>query len=55
MDNPQYLSGFSDNTSRDGSFKPYYKWITLNTRLFPIKIKIKDSFKPYYKWITLNT
>ena len=38
------------------SFKPYYKWITLNTihSLEPI-LKYLLSFKPYYKWITLNT
>ena len=37
-------------------FKPYYKWITLNTAFrasseFPKSV----CFKPYYKWITLNT
>ena len=38
-------------------FKPYYKWITFNTRE---EISLSGtataiSFKPYYKWITFNT
>ena len=38
------------------SFKPYYKWITLNT-MSKILANHYGSigFKPYYKWITLNT
>ena len=37
-------------------FKPYYKWIVLNTEdVFDVANIIKTSFKPYYKWIVLNT
>ena len=31
MDNPQYENKFGFNKNWKGSFKPYYKWITLNT------------------------
>ena len=56
MDYLQYLSisAFS-NTYWDGSFKPYYKWITFNTQNDIELFLEKDSFKPYYKWITFNT
>ena len=38
------------------SFKPYYKWITLNTKYIGADRKeYIFRFKPYYKWITLNT
>ena len=38
------------------SFKPYYKWIVLNTKTVKqSNIKVFSSFKPYYKWIVLNT
>ena len=38
------------------SFKPYYKWITFNTKDENISgLELKDGFKPYYKWITFNT
>ena len=41
---------------RDESFKPYYKWITLNTLTAPqVTFLPALGFKPYYKWITLNT
>ena len=37
------------------SFKPYYKWITFNTKkLIDTDLSIL-GFKPYYKWITFNT
>ena len=37
-------------------FKPYYKWITLNTGGEEVMKDVKrNCFKPYYKWITLNT
>ena len=56
MDNPQYKIGGLLWEKKELSFKPYYKWITLNTE------EKKDEedetnlgFKPYYKWITLNT
>ena len=37
------------------SFKPYYKWITLNTFTKFLRSIRTKRFKPYYKWITLNT
>ena len=39
------------------SFKPYYKWITFNTKVGDVKtfFEYSPSFKPYYKWITFNT
>ena len=37
------------------SFKPYYKWIVLNTKFNRTKSLPNRSFKPYYKWIVLNT
>ena len=40
----------------DGSFKPYYKWIVLNTcTILRGVVIITCRFKPYYKWIVLNT
>ena len=36
-------------------FKPYYKWITLNTINASFDEVGDLGFKPYYKWITLNT
>ena len=37
-------------------FKPYYKWITFNTKNGYIGGWLDpESFKPYYKWITFNT
>ena len=37
-------------------FKPYYKWITFNTKIEErAKETVFLSFKPYYKWITFNT
>ena len=37
-------------------FKPYYKWIVLNTGLWHLYyMPTGHSFKPYYKWIVLNT
>ena len=42
--------------TRKIGFKPYYKWITLNTEKARENEEDKyKSFKPYYKWITLNT
>ena len=37
------------------SFKPYYKWIVLNTELSSEIARVYLGFKPYYKWIVLNT
>ena len=38
------------------SFKPYYKWIVLNTSETDDLVKeYRNCFKPYYKWIVLNT
>mgnify|MGYP006956718561 CR=1 FL=1 len=31
MDNPQYLQTHGEGGKHILSFKPYYKWITLNT------------------------
>ena len=37
-------------------FKPYYKWITFNTKVNGImNLSLNIRFKPYYKWITFNT
>ena len=38
-------------------FKPYYKWIVLNTKISRKWDKELKGicFKPYYKWIVLNT
>ena len=36
-------------------FKPYYKWITFNTKFKIFNGLFNWSFKPYYKWITFNT
>ena len=57
MDNPQYkVSDIKITSISTDSFKPYYKWITLNTLVLEYTMNMKDgSFKPYYKWITLNT
>ena len=45
-------------SEREG-FKPYYKWITFNTKQGekPLSLLIAEAlgFKPYYKWITFNT
>ena len=58
MDSPQYLKWLSKLTKLGKrGFKPYYKWIVLNTsedKEILIK-KLKSGFKPYYKWIVLNT
>ena len=35
-------------------FKPYYKWITFNTKHVVTEVQ-PVGFKPYYKWITFNT
>ena len=56
MDYLQYLHAEMEAQSIIG-FKPYYKWITFNTKLiFSFSSKFNFiSFKPYYKWITFNT
>ena len=56
MDSPQYNLSLKLNKSTL-SFKPYYKWIVLNTivNLIENKKSKELSFKPYYKWIVLNT
>ena len=55
MDSPQYIKHkFSQFLCK--SFKPYYKWIVLNTNSGAYsEILLPGSFKPYYKWIVLNT
>ena len=55
MDNPQYLLTQNKKITKLFCFKPYYKWITLNTLHEIMERKEVESFKPYYKWITLNT
>ena len=56
MDYLQYLSKFNKMTGRSiVSFKPYYKWITFNTKYEYISTLLNCCFKPYYKWITFNT
>ena len=55
MDSPQYLTQQLPK-NLIFSFKPYYKWIVLNTKIDDISAKhSKLGFKPYYKWIVLNT
>ena len=54
MDNPQYHLRW-DIMQDVLSFKPYYKWITLNTEGKLYLSSHFKCFKPYYKWITLNT
>ena len=34
MDNPQYFVGIYLSMELWDCFKPYYKWITLNTKMF---------------------
>ena len=59
MDYLQYLEKLGEFDVKDLNmgFKPYYKWITFNTKVVLKKIKkiIDNRFKPYYKWITFNT
>ena len=31
MDSPQYIWNFQNDDDEEYSFKPYYKWIVLNT------------------------
>ena len=56
MDYLQYWKHLCMLAGISNSFKPYYKWITFNTKLKAYG-DIVDilSFKPYYKWITFNT
>ena len=57
MDYLQYIEVLCTiPTPPEYSFKPYYKWITFNTRKEKESIwRSRYSFKPYYKWITFNT
>ena len=56
MDSPQYIEVvITDRMFLNLSFKPYYKWIVLNTVFGDIDAEYHLSFKPYYKWIVLNT
>ena len=55
MDNPQYKQKEKIFENCYCGFKPYYKWITLNTIQFLVIFSTSLGFKPYYKWITLNT
>ena len=56
MDSPQYLKESGLNKCHiELSFKPYYKWIVLNTDSRAALDAFIKSFKPYYKWIVLNT
>ena len=41
--------------TKSACFKPYYKWIVLNTAVEKGKKEGYLCFKPYYKWIVLNT
>ena len=54
MDSPQYLIGMKE-ILQNTSFKPYYKWIVLNTEINEFLFGETYCFKPYYKWIVLNT
>ena len=56
MDSPQYFHNAFLLLITDFCFKPYYKWIVLNTydREDTAEFLV-ESFKPYYKWIVLNT
>ena len=36
-------------------FKPYYNWITFNTKKPVFETDEDCRFKPYYNWITFNT
>ena len=58
MDYLQYFTGDGPLFVPAVSFKPYYKWITFNTKgITEISKCVTEcvSFKPYYKWITFNT
>ena len=57
MDSPQYFGVFwCYFLTQSGGFKPYYKWIVLNTASkVSLNSKPNFCFKPYYKWIVLNT
>ena len=58
MDNLQYLRRIAYvQRTCNICFKPYYKWITFNTKEKVNKAMAKSvyGFKPYYKWITFNT
>ena len=55
MDSPQYLALDSKHDGAGVSFKPYYKWIVLNTYKIKLPVFTRICFKPYYKWIVLNT
>ena len=57
MDNPQYEKHLFQKLMTKLGFKPYYKWITLNTDRAILNHVVQRirGFKPYYKWITLNT
>ena len=55
MDSPQYPE-FMLEVCRKFGFKPYYKWIVLNTSEGQWDSELDSKcFKPYYKWIVLNT
>ena len=56
MDNLQYVTLYHQKHTQKYCFKPYYKWITFNTKIRKkSNSKIILGFKPYYKWITFNT
>ena len=56
MDSPQYLmNSYGIFDTFHLGFKPYYKWIVLNTLKNKIDTLAGLRFKPYYKWIVLNT
>ena len=54
---PSILENGGFIITQSTSFKPYYKWITFNTKIEELDEEGKKilSFKPYYKWITFNT
>ena len=56
MDYLQYIQEIAQEKADNKSFKPYYKWITFNTKMMENEVMgLVDGFKPYYKWITFNT
>ena len=55
MDSPQYFGKEVYHSPDEDCFKPYYKWIVLNTKYDLFVLKCANGFKPYYKWIVLNT
>ena len=55
MDYLQYFNPKTKVSKVVQCFKPYYKWITFNTKKSFAISALALCFKPYYKWITFNT